>query len=367
MIDILDELIEMTNSEQIRKFRSHKKKLYKYYLAGILNDIIFEHYIHESFFYHQAKFLLHAAEQLPNQDSQGDRKNKALTIKTLQNNYFINPQQDSQVDILIAFLRTYLNDLKLNKKTLYLVSDLEKIIRIQDYFRIKMQHNIKKHHWIDVTLNQPLVLTFPEFFNYQDLINLWNDYIEKHKKISELKQSGIANKTNHEYRRLDYSIKGSERTLVILATNFVESYLYYYFYNIKSSKFYPQNKIHTIKNYIQDTQIVEDLIFKEHPNIKDNNAISLQYKKFHDSLKIRDRFVHTSAFVEQTNKIAQLQPLLNISKEETISILQNAIDFVYSIDNNLPENEKILFWWEQFETPDFSKHQIINPLNILRV
>ncbi|MFJ7405867.1 MULTISPECIES: hypothetical protein [unclassified Lysinibacillus] len=367
MNDIIDELIEMTSSEQIRKFRSHPKKLYKYYLAGILNDIFFENYIHESFFYHQAKFLFHAAEQLPNQDGEGYRKNKALTIKTLQDNYFINPQQDSQVDLLIAFLRMYLNDLKLNKKTLYLVSDLEKIIRIKDYFRVKKQHTIKNHHWIDVTLNEPLVLTFPEFFNYQDLINLWNDYIEKYTKIFELKKSGVALKTNPEYRRLDYSIKGSERTLVILATNFVESYLYYYFYNIKSSKIYPQNKLHKMKGYIQDTQIFEDLIFVEHPNIKDNVAISLQYKKFNDSIKIRDRFVHTSAFVEQTNKIAQLQPLLNISTEETISILQNAIDFVYSIDNNLPENEKILFWWEQFETPDFSKHQFINPLNILRV
>ncbi|OCS90833.1 hypothetical protein [Caryophanon latum] len=366
MNDIIDELLKMTSSETIRQFRSHPKKVYKYYLAGILNDILFKKYIHESFFYHQAKFMFHSAKYLPNKDGEGYRKNKALAIETLKNNYFITPHQDSQIDILIVFFRNYLTDLKFNKKTLYLVSDLEKIIRIKDYFRDTNQHPIKNHHWIDITLHDNLIRTFPEFFNYQDLINLWNDYIKKYDKICELQKYNLSIRDNPEYRRLDYSYKGSERTLVILATNFVESYLYYYFYNIKASKLYPQNKLHKMKGYIQDTQIIEDLLFVEHPKIKENASISLQYNKFNYSIKIRDRFVHTSAFVEQTNKIAQLQPLLSLSTDETITILQNAIDFVYSIDNNLPENEKILFWWDSFETPDFNKRQFINPLNIFK-
>ncbi|NWK69745.1 hypothetical protein HWX41_11795 [Bacillus paramycoides] len=75
--------------------------------------------------------------------------------------------------------------------------------------------------------------------------------------------------------------------------------------------------------------------------------------------------MHTSAFVDSSSKIAQLQPLLNIRTEDTIKYLQNAVDFVYLIDSNLPPNEQLLYWWEQFETPIFSKKELIKPLNKL--
>ncbi|PFQ19910.1 hypothetical protein [Bacillus cereus] len=361
--ELIDELIELSSSEKVREFSSHPKKLYKHYLAGILNDIIFEGHVVQNFFFHQAKAMAFSPREWENKDAFGYRKNKEETINTLKANYFISPERDSQLDIIIAFLRKYLNDLKYNRKTLYLVSELEKIIKIKEYYRVKRGLSIKDHQWLDITEHHELVLTSPEFFNYLDLINLWNDYINKRDRINQLLSKNARDKFNRELRELDYSIKGSERTLIILATNFVESYLYYYFYNIKSSNSYPRNKLHKQKGYIQDTQIVEDLIFEEHNSIKLNTDIQTAYATFKDSLQIRDRFVHTSAFVDSSNKFAQLQPLLNILTEDTIKYLQNAIDFVYLIDSNLPSNEQILYWWEQFETPDFSKEKLIDPLN----
>lgn len=364
MDEIINELIDISSSEQIRKFRSHPKKVYKYYLAGILNDILFNRFIHESFFYHQVKFMSLSPEDYPNKDGEGYRKSINMTIDILKSNYFRNPEKDSQIDILINFLRTYLKEFQENNKTLYLISDLEKIISINSYFSSKSLRTPKKHHWIDITFKDIVVPTFPEFFNYQDLINLWNDYVRKYEKIKELKKLGLANQKNPDFRELDYSIKGSERTLIILAINFVESYFYYYFYNIKSELSYPNNKLHKIKGYVQDTQIIEDLLFKEHPNFKNNDSIQNSYEEYKKSLKVRDRFVHTSAFVEPSNKLAELQPLLSLKKDETISILQNSVDFVYLIDSNLPTKEQILFWWNKFETPDFSKESYISPLNI---
>lgn len=361
---ILDELIEMSSSEKIRQFKSNPKKLYKYYLAGILNDLIFESHISQSFFYHQAKFMSALPEAWDNEDAPGDRKNKKMAINVLKSNYFISPEKEDQLNSIITFLRNYLKDLKDKKKTLYLVSELETIVQIKDYFLNEKCHPIRKHQWLDITEDHSLVLTSPEFFNYLDLINLWNDYIKKHKRIHQLSAEKLAYRSNPEFRELDYSIKGSERTLIILAINFVESYLYYYFYNIKSSNTYPENKLCKQKRRIQDTQIIEDLIYKEHESIKNNTDIQTAYNTFKYSLKIRDRFVHTSAFADHTNKIAELQPLLNISTEDTIKYLQNAIDFAYLLDNNLPSDEKLLYWWDQFETPDFSKKELIRPLNI---
>ncbi|MFL0489348.1 hypothetical protein ACH0CQ_06780 [Bacillus sp. 179-I 2A5 NHS] len=360
---LIDELIVLSSSEKVREFSSHPKKVYKHHLAGILNDIVFKGHVAESFFFHQATAMAAVPSLWENKDGFGYRQSKEIAIQALKSNHFISPERDSQLDLIIAFLRKYLNDLKSNRKTLYLVSEFEKIIKIKEYFLVKRGLSIKDHQWLDITEHHELVLTSPEFFNYLDLINLWNDYINKHDRIEQLLGENVADRSNRELRELDYSIKGSERTLIILATNFVESYLYYYFYNIKSSNSYPRNKLHKLKGFIQDTQIVEDLIFEEHESIKLNTAIQTAYAIFKESLQIRDRFVHTSAFVDSSNKIAQLQPLLNILTEDTIKYLQNAIDFVYLIDSNLPSNEQILYWWEQFETPDFSEKKLIDPLN----
>ncbi|MEI5893080.1 hypothetical protein DXB51_14490 [Bacillus cereus] len=360
---LIDELIVLSSSEKVREFSSHPKKVYKHHLAGILNDIIFKGHVAESFFFHQATAMAAVPSLWENKDGFGYRQSKEIAIQALKSNHFISPERDSQLDLIIAFLRKYLNDLKSNRKTLYLVSEFEKIIKIKEYFLVKRGLSIKDHQWLDITEHHELVLTSPEFFNYLDLINLWNDYINKHDRIDQLLGENVADRSNRKLRELDYSIKGSERTLIILATNFVESYLYYYFYNIKSSNSYPRNKLHKLKGFIQDTQIVEDLIFEEHESIKLNTAIQTAYAIFKESLQIRDRFVHTSAFVDSSNKIAQLQPLLNILTEDTIKYLQNAIDFVYLIDSNLPSNEQILYWWEQFETPDFSEQKLIDPLN----
>ncbi|WEA41636.1 hypothetical protein [Lysinibacillus fusiformis] len=367
MEKILNELIEMCSSEKIREFRSHPKKVYKYYLAGILNDIIFGNEIHKSFFYHQAKFMSILPSSHPNKDGQGYRKIKQDTIRVLKDNYFKSPETDSQVDLIISFLRNYLNDLLAKGKTLYLVSELENIVQLKKFYHEYKDYTLKNHYWVDISLRHSIVVTIPEFFTYQDLINLWNDYINKFNQFKELHEKGLAKKSNPKFRELDYSIKGSERTLIILATNFVESYLYFYFYNIKSTKLYPTNKVVNFNGYVHDTMIIEDLIFSVHNSMKDNTDIQTSYLKLKETIGVRDRFVHTSAFVDESKKMGQLQPLLSIDINQIVNHLQNAIDFVYLIDSNLPSNEKILFWWDQFETPDFSKHSYINPLNISNI
>jgi hypothetical protein len=307
-IDI-DELIEMASSDKVREFRSHPKKLYKYMLCGILHDIIVNGDFLSGHSYGQAKMMSISPSSWPNNEGNGYIIMKQHVITDLKSSYFYEPDRDSQVDLIIAFFRKYLDAYKGQGKTLYLVSELAPLLDIKKLVKSVKGNNLKDHHWIDITFKQPLVPTYPEFFNYIDLINLWNDFIEKYKKVKQIMEEKSNHESNPVWRELDYSYSSSLRTLIILVINFVEAYLYYYFYNCKQENKYSTNKVFSIKGFIQDTQIVEDLIFEEHDHIRDDSNIQTLYSTYIMVLKIRDRFVHTSAFVDRMNKVAELQPL----------------------------------------------------------
>ncbi|MEY2195761.1 hypothetical protein AB7942_23960 [Neobacillus sp. BF23-41] len=362
----IDELIEMCSSEKIREFRKHTKPVYKYMLCGIFKEIIVKGDYLSSWTYGQAKFMSVTPELIPNQDGPGYAQMKQRVIGELRESQFITPDRDSQVDMIIKFFRDYLNSYKENEKTLYLISEVKNIIDVKALIKELKGNVLKDHHWVDINFKQqPIVPTFPEFFNYLDLINLWNDFILKYEKAKQLAEKEENTSQNPEWRELDYSYSASLRTLVILSVNFVEAYLYYYFYNMKQEKKYnKQSKVFNLKGYIQDTQIVEDLIFQVHTNIRDDAGIQQLFENYEEILKIRNRLVHTSAFVDNSNKIAELQPLINIKLDDVTSYLQTCVDFVINIDTMLPSDEKILLWWEYFETPIFANKEKISVLNI---
>lgn len=379
----LDELIDMFSSSKIREFRQHSKPLYKYNLCGIVNTVIMKGDIWTSKEYGQVKMMSMMSSSWPNETGKGNTIMKNRIIDSLRNNFFHSPERDSQVDMIISFFRKFLIDYKKEGKSLILVKDFEKILDIKKLLHIQLKVKVKDHHWIDVGFRQGIVLTAPEFFNYLDLINLWNDLIDKIGKTYKLieaqelekKLFSFTQSTNNityldnppALRELDYSRQASFRALISQGVNFVESYLYYYFYNVKSeNKYKGQSKILNMKGYIQDKQIVKDLIFEVHNQIASDTKIKELYNQYLITLAIRDRFVHTSAFVEQSNKMPQLQPLLNIQYDSMISHIQGCVDFVYHLDNMLPDDDKLLFWWERFETPNFSKMSKISVLNKFR-
>lgn len=363
MADDIDELIEMASSGKVREFRKHTKPVYKYMLCGILHDII----VHGNFAprnsYGQAKMMAAAPSLMTNKYGEGYVIIKRRVIDDLKSSYFYDPERDSQVDMIISFLRTYLKSYKEMGKTLYMISEVSHLLDIKNLVMHLHGIDLKDHHWIDINFNAPIIPTFPEFFNYMDLINLWNDLIDKYNRVIAMQLKGHDNKHNPLWRELEYSYYGSLRAVVILAVNFVESYLYYYFYNCKKENRYPKNKVFNLKGYIQDTQVVEDLIFEEHKYIKDDSRAQELYALYENVLKVRDRLVHTSAFVDKTRKVAELQPLLNLELNGVTNYLQNCIDLVSLFDSMLPKNEKILFWWDQFETPNFKVKKKISVLS----
>ncbi len=380
--DFIDELIVLFSSNKIREFRQHSKPLYKYHLCGIVNSVIMQGNFWTGPGYGEAKLMSLSSNFFPNQMRKGYTLMKQRTIDTLRNNFFHSPEKDSQVDMIISFFRKFLEDYKKEGKSLILVKDFEKIIDIKKLLLKQKGIKVKDHHWLDVGFKQGIVLTVPEFFNYLDLINLWNDLIKKNDIMQNLIEEQCKEKdflfylnpntirhleNEPKLRELDYSRQASFRALIIQGVNLVESYLYYYLYNVKSEgKYKGQSKVLTMRGHIQDKQIVKDLIFKVHHHIANDTKINELYNQYLKTVDIRDRFVHTSAFVEESNKMPQLQPLLSIQFNSVINHIQTCIDFVYSIDDMLPVDDKMLFWKDRFETPIFAEEKKISVLNKFR-
>ncbi|MEH6896457.1 hypothetical protein V7Y53_19345, partial [Bacillus velezensis] len=264
-----------------------------------------------------------------------------------------------------AFLRKFVKDFIDKEKRLYLYSEVKNLYDFKHFY--SGQYKLKSHHWIDINIYHFATPTFPEYYNYIDLINSWNDFVNKSSNYKGIYFSREKDEKYREIKELEYSINSNARFLIVLAITFVESYLYYYFYNIKAHE--PKNKNEEVagilnkKGLVNDTDIIKNLIFKLHNEIAEDVEINIlfdSYKKYND---MRNRYVHASAFIDESNQMSQLQPLLNLTQDKVCNVCQDCVDFVVAIDKKLPEDERLLFWWDQYETPDFKKIQHISTLN----
>lgn len=94
---------------------------------------------------------------------------------------------------------------------------------------------------------------------------------------------------------------------------------------------------------IQDTQIIDDILFVLFPELEEE--IRDPYEIYINNLNHRDRYVHASPLIDKSNNSPHLKPLLDINEARLIEFLQNSIDIVLKIEENLPRELKLLFWW----------------------
>jgi len=368
--EIIIEVKELTQSTTIRKFYSSPKKVYKLLLCGIFADLLHKGRVVKSTYYGEAK-MMSIITDFHNKEKNHDMYRQRILTELNSQYYFYDLEDNSYIDEVLSFFRKVIEHTENNKKRLYQVSEIQKIYDVEKLFAQKESITLKNHHWLDINFFNPITPTIPEFFNYQDLINLWNDYVKKYSYYEDKYDNDPDNFEaflfSNEGRETIGSMSSSLRMLTVAAIVFVESYLYYYFYNIKNddvlSKETSIQGILNKKSYIQDTEIIEKVIFVLHQNINQDQKIKDLYLKYKENLLIRDRIVHTSAFTDLSNQMSQLQPLLQLERDQVIELLQESIDFVTNLDGLLPQNEKLLFWWERFETPNFLEGKYISPLN----
>ena len=112
---------------------------------------------------------------------------------------------------------------------------------------------------------------------------------------------------------------------------------------------------------VEDETIVQAVVYKVFPDFKDK--IDGMFKAYKVTNDFRNRYVHASSFLDTSNNTAYLQPLLSVTDDLVVESLQNALDFVQTLDGLLPENLKLLFWWYDDEEVIFKNMQPLKLTN----
>ncbi|MGM0950040.1 MAG: hypothetical protein ACQEWT_14570 [Bacillota bacterium] len=359
---LLEILKDLVSRSTLKKFNRDSRKIYKLLLCGVFGEII-----HNGAFYRTDCYKL-----AYDMNEKYDYCNRVATVEMyeellekIESSFnFFDLRDSNYVNEVTGFLRRFINESIAKKKRLYLYSEVENLYDFKLLY--SGQYQLKSHHWIDINIYHFATPTLPEYYNYIDLINSWNDFINKSSKFREIHFSMEKEEKRGEIKELEYSINSNSRFLIILAITFVESYLYYYFYNIKADESKNGNeKVAGFlkKSKVDDTDIIKKLIFKLHNEIAQDEEVKTLFNRYTKHNNLRNRFVHASAFIDESNQMSQLQPLLNLTQDKVCSICQDCVDFVVAIDEKLPEDERLLFWWDQYQTPNFKKMQHISTLN----
>lgn len=263
---------------------------------------------------------------------------------------------DNKLQNCVNFLQKYVK----NGKTLFLYEELQEFWDLNSLYKKSLNNHteVMIHHWIElVPFVYPMpVHTYPEFFAYHDMINLWNEMIEKYDIIKDLDFS-----IKDDSRKFFYSYNSLLRNTLVIGVHFFETYLYYLFYNIKSKGLFNKNKLICRNDVrkINDKSILKDLLFKEYVGLE-NTTVDL-HDKYLETLDYRDAFVHMSAFNEKG--ISRMQYLVDINILFVSESLQNIVEFIQLIEKEVG-TDNILFWKEKIEWPNFIKLEKINNLII---
>ena len=233
--------------------------------------------------------------------------------------------------------------------------DLEKIYGIS---------NIKEHVWVDLkpfTHFAPII-TFPEYFTYQDMINTWNGVVAKENELLELYKKGYRH-TASEYRSSNYAYNSFLRTSSILGGKLCRVLFILLLLQHQGAReiYRFRDSDSGNRSSVKGVDIISELILKKYDITDDGfNELVDTYNQLY---LFRHRLVHLSAFEFDNSNLSELQPLINDDEINIDSVslkLEACIRLVTTVENNLLEEEKLLFWWDTMEYPNFSAKKPIS-------
>jgi hypothetical protein len=364
----VNHLVHLTSSKTMRQIGGNQKKAYKYVLCGIFVNIIWgkELTYVQNDLYRKAQELLELDRRIGVND-QLLHQIRQLVQQSMKDSFFKEPIDDDTTTKVIELFRKILADLK-KGKTLFQAYEFEHLIDIK-----KLLHHrgvkILDHHWLEFNLEHGLTHTIPVFIILGDLKIHWNHYVEKMNFLLKEQSKIISEKQRLEFeqrediREIRHTISGLFRTMIFTAVTFVESYLHDLFFNIKHMEIPDKEKISgTLEaTKITDKEIIERVIYVLFPDIKkDIDNLFRQYVKV---VNERDRYVHASAFKDESNNKSKLQYLLKYDNFEVSKALAICVDFVKTLESKLPSELQFLYWWDRFEEPDFTQLKKISLIN----
>lgn len=361
----IDLLLNLVSRDTLSTMSGKHKKVYKYAICGIFINIIQgNHYKKMQNDNISQLFLI---QKLPRNRTNFDlllKKFDQIVNSSLENNHFKKPYNDDFLNNVIAFLRARLKEIGNDEISLFQIQEISQILDINNFSGISC---LKDHHWVEFSLNRPIIPTFPEYILFNDLKVQWNYYIDVRAILSNSQANIKTHKEYFEYlkdeqnRHDSYSLGTLYRTLIILCVTFVEAYLYDLFLSVTESNLPNKKNIESIlnKRKIQDIEIVERVLCYLFSDIKTNDEFNDLFKKYKKVIKKRDRYIHASAFTNTSSNKSDLEPLLNLDENSLVESLQLSVDFVNKINELLPEEFKILYWMDSNEN-DANYNKAVN-------
>jgi hypothetical protein len=293
-------------------------------------------------------------------NEENEKEAKDMVQSSLEKVYVKNPSESTTMDDIIKLMRKAIEEKVKGNRYLVKYEDLDELIDVKLFFEKIYKNpnpNISPHHWLEFDIEMGLAQTFPEFLTYAHLVSLWNIYVDKN---MTLKEEMIHQRDNIKIRTVHSEIHALHTSLWVQAVTFVESYLYYVFFNVNKGDYTLNSE--KARNFIKvskpdDNQIINSLIISEFSNGDNRNHIAKikrlhkQYKNIND---VRNRFIHASAFEDNEN--SHLLPLISSNSSELIKALELCIELVLEIENVLPSDLKILFWWDRVDHPNYKDY-----------
>lgn len=259
----------------------------------------------------------------------------------------------------IDFIREFLHKYTENNQRLFLYGDFDQFWDLGKlYNKTKMLKDLQllKAHWIDLSLltyELPIYI-YPDFSAYQDMINLWNNSLEKYLQLEKENNQSLSN-----------SLASNLKYTLIAGTHFVETYLSYYFYLCQAQGLFTDNPIFTMSlkelRKLNDERIIKELIYKEFPD--KIHEIEDLFKAFLEINKVRNALVHYTAFLEDGSTNTRLQVITDLGFiNEIADYLNTCYKLVLKVEEVTDSN--ILFWRFRMEDPDFKAKKIISNVQI---
>ncbi|MGM1048119.1 MAG: hypothetical protein ACQEXX_18530 [Bacillota bacterium] len=369
MFPKISEVTDMISRKEISMLSGKQKQAYKWTLCALIINILkgknMQHGQIQNF------KIAKRIHKIPRKIGITDTDLKFLrdqVINSLKINNFKKPYSEETPDRLISFLREILKDMTKSNRTMIPAYEVDNIFDIEKTYH-PLGMAVRKFHWFDFDFNRGLIPTYPTLIIFSDLKIHWNTYVEKYLSLIERDSKIIhafertAFETNEKTREERISLSGLQRTLLFTAVTFVESYLFDIFYNMNEIEFPNKRKFQNIlrNKKINDKQIIEDILFKLETNLPER--ISDSYTLHKELIKIRDSYVHVSQFADN-NGTTRMQNIMYFTHSQLAQYLNNSIQMVLNIEDSLPSELHLLFWWSWYEGEiDFNNLTKISLLN----
>lgn len=367
--ELIKELEVLLSGKTLRTLTKVPKKCYKYVLTAVFINICFGRQLTKG---QEENFnWVYSIKRVPKafEDPKKLYHIQKTVEVSLNNSAFYNYNEYETINKIIEFFRNMVAEIKKNGTYLVKINDVQSLFDIKKMFD-GSHNNVQPHHWIDIDLITGMVITVPEYYTYVDVVNSWNILVDKLEEYESVMSNNsipiIERRNNIDNRRIKYEIDTLLRTLSISSVTFVESYLYYLFYNLKEMNYQPKSGL-SIKSIqkVEDEEIIKKLLIPEF--IGKNKYFEELFKKYKKLNKIRNRFIHISAF-QDASESSEMLPLVTMKFHQVVDTLETCTQLVKLVDGLLPEEYKILIWWDRVTHPNFNnkkKGDITNPNSLL--